>query len=54
VGEQGSPCENKDTCVSFRLWEKLDNTINDLLESITLADMLSWQEEILQNQKDTE
>jgi Rrf2 family protein len=49
VGQQGSPCENKDTCVSFRLWEKLDNTINDLLESITLADMLSWQEEIQQN-----
>jgi Rrf2 family protein len=50
VGEQGSPCENKDTCVSFRLWEKLDNAINDVLESITLADMLSWQEEILKSQ----
>lgn len=47
VGEQGSPCENKSKCVSFRLWEKLDTAINDVLESITLADMLSWQEELL-------
>ena len=40
VGENGTLCENKGTCVSFRLWEKLDTAINDVLEGITLADML--------------
>lgn len=50
VGENGAPCENKSTCVSFRLWEKLDNAINDVLEGITLADMLEWQNELLIDQ----
>ena len=50
VGENGTPCENKSTCVSFRLWEKLDTAINDVLESITLADMLDWQNELLADQ----
>ncbi|MGN0343817.1 MAG: RrF2 family transcriptional regulator, partial [Lachnospiraceae bacterium] len=50
VGENGTPCENKATCVSYRLWEKLDTAINDVLESITLADMLDWQNELSADQ----
>lgn len=50
VGENGVPCENKGTCVSFRLWEKLDTAMNDVLEGITLADMLDWQKELTQDQ----
>lgn len=43
-------CENKSTCVSYRLWEKLDIAINDVLEGITLEDMLEWQNELLIDQ----
>lgn len=50
VGENGTPCENKATCVSFRLWKKLDTAVNDVLEGITLADMLEWQNELLVDQ----
>lgn len=50
VGENGLPCENKTTCVSFRLWEKLDTAMNDVLEGITLADMLEWQNELVIDQ----
>ena len=50
VGENGSPCENKGTCASYRLWEKLDKAINDVLEGITLEDMLEWQNELLVDQ----
>lgn len=50
VGENGTPCENKATCVSYRLWEKLDTAINDVLESIMLADMVDWQNELLADQ----
>lgn len=50
VGENGLPCENKATCVSFRLWEKLDTAVNDVLEGITLADMLEWQNELAADQ----
>lgn len=50
VGENGSECENKGMCVSYRLWKKLDEAINDVLEGITLADMLDWQNELLSDQ----
>lgn len=50
VGEKGLPCENKATCVCFRLWEKLDVAMNDVLEGITLADMLEWQNELVIDQ----
>ena len=50
VGENGVVCENKGNCVSYRLWQKLDTAINDVLEGITLADMLEWQNELLTDQ----
>ena len=50
TSENGIQCENKETCVCFRLWEKLDTAINDVLEGITLEDMLEWQEELLIDQ----
>lgn len=50
VGENGTLCVNKSTCVSYRLWEKLDAAINDVLEGITLADMLEWQNELMIDQ----
>lgn len=50
VSENGVICENRGTCVSHRLWEKLYAAINDVLEGITLADMLEWQSELWQDQ----
>lgn len=46
VSSNGKLCENKSICASYRLWEKLDMAINDVLEGITLADMLEWQNEL--------
>lgn len=46
VCDNGTSCEDKDFCVSYRIWQKLNSAINDTLESITLADLLEWQEEI--------
>ena len=50
VGENGTMCANKSTCASFRLWEKLDEAMNGVLEGITLADMLEWQNELRSDQ----
>lgn len=41
--KNGFPCENRAACASFLLWEKLDTAMNSVLEGITLADMLEWQ-----------
>ena len=46
VGENGIPCENKSTCASYRLWEKLDAAVNEVLDGFTLADMVEWQSEL--------
>ena len=50
VSESGNSCENMSTCVSFRLWKKLDDAINDVMESITLADMVDRQNEFIADQ----
>lgn len=50
VGENGVICENMGTCASHRLWQKLYTAINDVLEGITLADMLEWQNELWADQ----
>ena len=46
VGENAISCENKSSCVSHRLWEKLDAAINEVLDGFTLADMVEWQSEL--------
>lgn len=50
VGENGAMCKNRGMCVSVRIWERLDAAINGVLEDITLADLLDWQNEIGSNQ----
>jgi len=35
-------CANSSKCTSMILWRKLDNAINDVLDSTTLADMMEW------------
>lgn len=50
VGENGVICENVGNCASHRLWQKLYSAINDVLEGITLADMLEWQSELWADQ----
>ncbi len=50
ISENGVICENNGTCVSRRLWEKLYTAISDVLEGITLADMLEWQNELWTDQ----
>lgn len=50
VGENGIYCEKKGICVYYRLWQKLYESINDVLENITLADMLEWQNNLCTDQ----
>ena len=50
VGENGIACENKETCVNYKVWERLDAAINSVLEEITLKDMLEWQYGLLIDQ----
>ncbi|MBQ8085833.1 MAG: Rrf2 family transcriptional regulator [Lachnospiraceae bacterium] len=49
-GKNSPPCPNKATCANYRLWGRLDMALNDVLEGITLADMLDWQRELYTDQ----
>ncbi|MCM1133843.1 MAG: Rrf2 family transcriptional regulator [Ruminococcus flavefaciens] len=50
VGENSIACEKSGICVYYRLWQKLYTAIDDVLEGITLADMLEWQNELWTDQ----
>jgi Rrf2 family protein len=42
----GSPeCEKMDGCVTVRIYKKIYAAVNEVVDSITLADMMEWQAE---------
>lgn len=47
--EEVNTCERSSKCVTLRLWQMLYDAINDVVDKVTLADMVEWEEEIRQN-----
>lgn len=47
VGVNAKSCENRTSCVTVRIWEKLDTAINNVLEGVTLLEMKEWQNELI-------
>lgn len=41
--ENGAPCDREENCVTRILWQKLDDAINNVVDHITLEDLLDWQ-----------
>ena len=41
----GEGCNQKDRCVSIRIWKKLDGAVYEVLNGIKLSDLLEWQSE---------
>ncbi len=44
VGEDGS-CDRKDMCVTIRIWQQIYDAVNQVVDNITLEDILGWQME---------
>ncbi|MCM1125910.1 MAG: Rrf2 family transcriptional regulator [Lachnospiraceae bacterium] len=44
VGAEGADCDRKAGCVSVRVWEMISDAINGVVDHVTLADMVEWQE----------
>lgn len=38
----GAYCENRNQCVTINVWNKLYAAINDVVDGITLADLVEW------------
>ncbi|MGN0435250.1 MAG: RrF2 family transcriptional regulator [Wujia sp.] len=43
IDSEGINCERKNNCVTVRIWDKLYSAINEVVDGITLADLLEWQ-----------
>lgn len=43
IGDEGTPCERKGTCVTVRIYEKINDAVNGVVDHITLSDLLEWQ-----------
>ena len=47
VSDEGdSVCERKESCVTLRIWQQINDAVNGVIDHITLADMLQWQNEL--------
>ena len=38
-------CERQEGCVTLRLWKMLDQAISQVVDKVTLADLVEWQEQ---------
>lgn len=45
VGIDSTECDRKAECVTVRIWEQINDAVNQVVDNITLADMVKWQEE---------
>ncbi len=43
VGADAVPCNRRDKCVTVRIWEQIDKAVNDVVDGITLAQLVEWQ-----------
>ena len=44
-GEEND-CVRQESCVTLRLWKMLYEAINDVVDQVTLADLVGWEQEI--------
>lgn len=42
IGEESEECVRSGDCVTVMVWEKLDKAINDVVDNISLQDLVDW------------
>ncbi|MDE6388473.1 MAG: Rrf2 family transcriptional regulator [Lachnospiraceae bacterium] len=47
--DETNMCERQETCATLRLWQMLNAAIGDVVDKVTLADLVEWQNEISDN-----
>lgn len=45
VEDEESECKREDSCVTVMVWKRLNDAINEVVDHITLADLVDWQME---------
>lgn len=49
LDDEVNQCERQGGCVTLRLWQMLNNAISDIVDKVTLADLMEWQSQISEN-----
>lgn len=45
IGDDKEVCDRKASCITVRIYEKINDAVNNVVDHITLADMVAWQKE---------
>lgn len=43
VEDEDNTCARKDSCVTALIWHKINDAVNDVVDNITLEDLILWQ-----------
>lgn len=49
VEEDVADCERQGGCVTYLLWRKISEAVNDVVDTITLKDLVDWQQNLGNN-----
>lgn len=49
LDDEINSCKRQDACVTLRLWQMLNTAISDVVDKVTLADLVEWQNQISDN-----
>ena len=47
--DEVNTCPRQDGCATLRLWQMLNTAISDIVDKVTLADIVEWQGQIADN-----
>lgn len=45
IAQDKETCDRKSSCITVRIYEKINDAVHDVVDNITLADMVTWQNE---------
>ena len=49
LDDEVNQCDRQETCATLKLWQQLDDAIKSVVDTVTLADLVEWQEEKIDN-----
>lgn len=45
LDDEAYSCERREGCVTLRLWQMLNQAVSDVVDRVTLADLVEWHEQ---------
>ena len=49
LDDEVNTCDRQETCATLKLWQMLDEATKGVVDRVTLADLVEWQTEMIDN-----